>query len=67
MKIIAKDNLDRDTVAEELIADSIKDAGFATTMAQALNDKYCTHDLSPWYYVVRQDDYRLWAGMENLV
>lgn len=67
MKIIGKDNFDRDEVADYLIAENIRLKELANVMCRALNDKYCNSDDAPTFYKVVEDDYRLSRGMEDIV
>jgi len=64
MKIIRKDIFDRDTVADRLVADNIKTWKEGDVMVKALNEEYSGCDC---WYVLRDDDYVLWRGMEELV
>lgn len=59
MKIICKDNFDRETTSEWLIASNIESEDFAKTMAKALNDKYGS-EYSSFYAAVVPDDYALY-------
>lgn len=67
MKIVAVDNFARESVADLLVAENITNHSYAEVMAKALNDKYCIGDMSPRFYQVMDDDYRLSRGMEDLV
>jgi hypothetical protein len=67
MKIIGTDNFNRDSVADFLVAENIKNEDFGKVMVEALNKKYCRRDDSPYYYRLVADDYRLSRGMADLV
>jgi hypothetical protein len=64
MKIVQTDNYDRETVAEELVAENIKSEEYAGIMLNALQ----THRRNPavWFKLAK-DDYRLYRGMEDLI
>jgi len=59
MKIIGVDNFARDNVSDILIAENVQNKEFAEVMQRALNDKYCNHENASTYYVIREDDYKL--------
>lgn len=65
MKIIAKDNFDRECIADELIAENVPEY-YVDTMVDALNKTYSGEDALRWF-VSKPDDYVLWKGMEELV
>lgn len=67
MKIVAVDNFADEAVADLLVAENISNKSYAEVMAKALNDRYCRGDYAPRYYVVKEDEYRLSRGMEDLV
>ena len=67
MKIVGVDNFDRETEADYLVAENIRNEEMANVMVKALNDKYCSSDHSPIHYVVKPDDYRLSKGMADLI
>ena len=58
MKIIGKDNWDRDCISDTLVAENIQDNEFATVMCDSLNAKLCTGNHSPLFFVVKPDDYK---------
>jgi hypothetical protein len=58
MKIIAIDNLARETVSDQLIVENVK-SEYAPMIALALNQKYCTGNHSPRFYVAVSDDHKL--------
>ena len=64
MKIIAVDNLARDSVADRLVAANVN-ASEGTLMLKALQDT-CFPGGDTWYQL-KEDDYRLSRGMEDLV
>lgn len=70
MKIIAVDNLARETVADTLVIGWIPDADVNRSKAQEfcdwLNDFSC-HDNGGSYYRIADNDYKLWRGMEELI
>lgn len=63
MKIIATDNLARESVADRLVADNISDKREGELMVDALNSCRRGED---WYVLVA-DNYRLSRGMEDLL
>jgi len=64
MKVIQTDNYNRDTVAEKLIAENLpKDE--AEAMAKSLNTAEGQH--SDRYFIVVDEEYTLWRGMEELI
>lgn len=65
MKIIAKDNFARETVADTLIAESVP-SYYADEIAEFLQKRYGGEQASRYYEAVG-DDYVLWRGMEELV
>ena len=67
MKIVAVDNFDNEAVADVLVAENITFKPYAEIMAKALNEKYCNNDFASRHYVIKEDDYRFWRGMEDLV
>lgn len=66
MKIIAKDNFDRESVADSLVADNIECETYAKCMCDALRDNFSNEYGGSWFEVV-PDDYKLWRGMEELI
>lgn len=65
MKIIAKDNFDRENVADYLVAENVH-LSYAHEIATFLQSKYGGEQASRYYTVV-DDEYRLWGGMAELV
>lgn len=65
MKIIAKDNFARESVADVLIAENVH-LSYAHEIATFLQATYGGDNESRFYEAV-SDDYRLWRGMEELV
>lgn len=65
MKIIAKDNFARESVADVLVAESVH-LSYAHEIASFLQKTYGGEHASRYYEAVA-DDYRLWRGMEELV
>ncbi|RXZ78047.1 hypothetical protein EBB07_28745 [Paenibacillaceae bacterium] len=69
MKIIRKDNYNREHVADQLVAENIIKY-YGEVIVEMLNDKFvdCREGCySPDYYELVEDDYVLWKGMEELV
>lgn len=62
MKIVKIDNLNRDDVADVLIAENVNPL-YAELIVELLNRQARQLD----HYVIRPDDYRLSRGMEDLV
>ena len=58
MKIVATDNLNRESVSERVVAENITSKEYAYEVALALNNKFCTSDDSPWYFNVQEDNYK---------
>ena len=58
MKIIRKDNLDRDAISEVLICSDVG-TYFGTEIVQYLNDKF-SGDRSPDYFKLVADDYTIY-------
>lgn len=63
MKIICTDNYARESVADRLVAENVKNDDEAQFIIEALNSRAGHAE----YYVIRDDDYKLWRGMEELV
>lgn len=57
MKIIAKDNYDRDTVSDELVAEKITQPGLGRIMVDALNNKSQSNDK---FFKLVSDDHKLY-------
>lgn len=66
MKIIARDNFDREVIAQRLIATDVEPE-LAKRLVESLNDAFASDDDDEWWYAAVADDYRLWRGMEDLV
>ena len=64
MKIIAVDNLARETVADRLVFENI-DQKTGEAMVQDANQGATGYTV--WWYRLVEDDYRLNKGMEDLV
>ena len=64
MKIIRVDGYDRDSVAQRLVAEGIRNQEEAKIMLGALCDK--RGDDSNWYRLV-EDNHILWRGMAEFV
>lgn len=67
MKIVAVDNYGSEAVADLLVAENITNKSYAEVMVKALNNKYCANDYAARHYVIKEDDYRLSRGMEDLI
>lgn len=65
MKIIARDNFARESVADTLIAENVP-SYYAPAIAEFLQLKHGGERASR-YYAAEGDDYVLWRGMEELV
>ncbi|MEZ2132505.1 MULTISPECIES: hypothetical protein [unclassified Sinorhizobium] len=65
MKIIAKDNFDRESVADILVAENVPEY-YAPRIASFLQETHGGEYASRFYEAVG-DDYRLWRGMEEFV
>lgn len=58
MKIIAKDNFDRETVSENLVAENVSQF-YAPIIVRFLNEKFSGMD-APHFFAVEPDDYKLY-------
>jgi len=67
MKIVGVDNFAQEAVADLLVAENITNKSYAEVMCKALNDRYCVDRLGARHYQIKEDDYRLSRGMEDLV
>lgn len=65
MKIICTDNYARESVADRLVAENVQYEREAQMIVDALN-LHPSRSHSD-YYVIKNDDYKLWRGMEELV
>lgn len=65
MKIVAKDNFDRENVADYLVAENVH-LTYAHEIAEFLQVKYGGENASRYYKAVA-DDHRLWGGMAEFV
>lgn len=65
MKIIAKDNFDRESVADVLIAENVP-LYYASSIAHFLQERHGGEQASRYYKAV-DDNYVLWRGMEEFV
>lgn len=65
MKIITKDNFDRDLFAEEVIAENVNEA-VGKQMVKTWNNKYWD-DHSEYYLKLVEDDYKLYDGYTELL
>lgn len=65
MKIIAKDNFARESVADILIAENVP-SYYAPAIAEFLQSKH-GGDQAARYYTTADDGYVLWRGMEELI
>lgn len=60
MKIICKDNFDRDSISDRLVCSEIKSHVYADFIADALNKRF-GGESSPEYFKAVQDDYKLYV------
>ena len=58
MKIIGKDNFDREMISDYLVAEKVMES-LGAIMVEALNAKLCS-DNAPTFYKLVPDDYELW-------
>lgn len=65
MKIITKDNFDRDLFREIVVAENVSKY-LGEQLVNAWNDKYW-NDHSDWYLKLVEDDYELFDGYADLV
>lgn len=64
MKIIKVDNFGREYIADKLIAENV-DSVWDNHIINFLND--AEGEDSPNYFMLVEDDYNLWRGMEELM
>lgn len=64
MKVVLVDNYDRETVEDLLLAENVSQEE-AEQIADAYNEKQT--DSAPYWAVVKNDDYRLWRGMRDVL
>lgn len=64
MKLILMDNLDRETVADILVAENIQNNELADILLGRLETYFKG---SAWWPTLKPDNYRLSRGMEDLV
>lgn len=65
MKIITKDNFDRDIFAEEVIAENVNES-LGVELVEQWNNHYW-HEHSNIYLELVADDYKLYNGYEDLM
>ncbi|QIW88803.1 hypothetical protein P59_206 [Bacillus phage P59] len=65
MKIITKDNFDRDLFTEQVIAENVNEV-IGREMVKQWNDKHWT-DHSDFYLKLVEDDYKLYDGYADLL
>ena len=65
MKIISKDNYARDSVADVLICDNVRNEYVGKLMVSAINLDAGDHGSR--FYELVDDDYVLWGGMEEFI
>lgn len=65
MKIITKDNFDRDVFAETVVAENVNKY-IGEEIVSLLNDKHWTES-SDHYYALVEDDYKLYDGYADLM
>lgn len=65
LKIIIKDNFDRDIFAEEVIAENVNEY-LGKELVGEWNNKHW-HDYSSYYLELVDDDYKLYNGYEDLM
>lgn len=58
MKIIAKDNFDRDDVNDRLICENVNKY-YGKYLIDFLNEKFSAND-TPDYFVLKEDNYKLY-------
>ena len=60
MKIIQRDNYNRETVSDVLVAENIQSDRYGEMLVQYLNDRFSGPG-SPNFYTLEQDDYKLYV------
>jgi hypothetical protein len=65
MKIVTKDNFDRDLFTEKVVAENVNEF-IGTQLVQQWNDKYWTEH-SEVYLALVEDDYKLYDGYAELM
>lgn len=61
MKIVCIDNFGRESVADRLIAENVKEF-YGRHIVNMFNEKFSS-DYSSHYFVLKPDSYVLWQGM----
>lgn len=64
LKIITKDNLDRDLFTEKIVAENVYEI-IGKQLVEAWNDKYW-NEHSDYYLALVADDYELYDGYADL-
>jgi hypothetical protein len=65
MKIITKDNFDRDLFAEQVVAENVNEA-IGKELVKSWNDKQWSQH-SSYYLALVEDDYELYDGYADLL
>lgn len=65
MKIVTKDNFDRDLFAEQVVAENVNEF-FGRELVNTWNEKYWTNE-SDIYLELVEDDYKLYDGYAELL
>lgn len=65
LKIVTKDNYDRDLSVEQVVAENVNEV-IGKELVQAWKDKYW-NDFSDYYLELVEDDYKLYNGYEELL
>lgn len=65
MKIITKDNFDRDLFIEMVVAENVNEV-MGKQLVEQWNNKYW-NDNSDFYLKLVEDDYKLYNGYEDLL
>lgn len=65
MKIVTKDNFNRDLFKERVVAENV-DESFGKQLVKAWNARYW-NDHSDYYLVLVEDDYELYDGYADLL
>ena len=63
MKIIGVDNYNRESIADYLVCDNVRDEAFGNAMVKALNE----YPNGSTFFRLVPSDHRLSLGMEDLV
>ena len=64
-KIIATSNFDLESVAEWIVAENVNEP-YVSELCAFMNEKH-GGDNATYFFVVKDNTYKLWRGMEDLI